>query len=182
MSFMTPTHWLIVALCVIILLAIAARAFAQAWNRTEEQLEYRTANYSAIDSDTRKLHDMVPSPRRSHQIPPHRPPEQPVQIASLKERRRLMNQHEVAGAAAALIDMGKGTRRQNPNPPGTPEALGWTFGYEQAHMERDHKTADAKAFKPAKHMHLIQCTGHREFLKDSTGDRRFWPITGPGSA
>lgn len=175
MDFMTPTHWLIVAICVIILVLIAARALSEAWDRAEEQLEYRTANWSDIEHDTNKLQSMVPSPRRSHQIAPTTPPTPQSRF----HRRRLMNQYEVAGAAAALVDLAKGVRRANPCLPGSPQALGWSFGYEQARMEREHQTADAK---PPRHMNLIQCTGDREYLKESTGDRRFWAVSGPGSA
>lgn len=62
MSFtLTATHWFLIAVVLTLACLLVLHRLIRAWHTAEQQLEYRTADWSAIDSDTRKLQAQVPN-------------------------------------------------------------------------------------------------------------------------
>lgn len=54
------TLWLLLAISLTASCLWVLCAVCRAWHNAEQQLEYRTADWSAIDCDTRKLQAQVP--------------------------------------------------------------------------------------------------------------------------
>ena len=61
---MTATLWLLAALiaCLAAALVLLTRYFSNRWDEAEKALEYRTADWSAIDADTKRIQRSVPNP------------------------------------------------------------------------------------------------------------------------
>ena len=58
---MTATLWLLAGLASVALIALLAVWARRRWGDAAQALEYRTAYWSAIQSDTRKLQAQVPN-------------------------------------------------------------------------------------------------------------------------
>lgn len=160
------TLWFLVALA----MCLGAGLFVLyviSWHRVEDVLEYRTANYSAIEVQTRALQAKVPSARRrSHYLKPctapHASPRSDTSeplpwredfdstyrnnvVAFGAALHKNLAQIRVQAAAAALRDMGHGTYTRNRYAPGTPEHAAWADAHGQVYQVKPAQQAPAQA-------------------------------------
>lgn len=110
---MNPTHWLLAAFAIILVLAIAAMYIAST-REAKHALEYRTADGGVLEADVQTLQQLVPSPRP-------------------RVRAGTYNLAQVATQAvtAALRDMGAHKETSNPYPAATVEHAHWADHYKR---------------------------------------------------
>ena len=127
---MNPTHWLLAAFAIILVLAIAAMYIAST-REAKDALEYRTADGGVIEADVQALQQLVPSPRP-------------------RVRAGNLNLAQVATQAvtAALRDMGRGETTPNPYSTATLEYGHWQHHYKRV---RGNATASQREAEQAQH-------------------------------
>ena len=163
-----PDHATILFLLALVLClaCVLVWLYIRSWRRVEDALEYRTADYSAIDTQTRALQAKVPSARsRTHYLKPCTTPHaepRSTQADPLPWRekfepkfpnvvkidgvaRRNLAQVRVQAAAAALRDMGQGTYTRNRYAPGTPAHDAWAEAHASVYQVKLARSAPVTA-------------------------------------
>lgn len=132
---MNPTHWLLAAFAIVLVIAIAAMYIAST-REAMKAMEYRTADGGLLEADVQALQQQVPSPR--HRV-----------------RAATYNLTQVAAQAvtAALKDMGTGKRSKNPHGADTAEHAHWDLHYQRVNTGASQAEREAKEAQLAMQKH-----------------------------
>lgn len=116
--------WILAALVAVCALAWFGRWVCKRWDNADQALEYRTADWSAIDSDVRKICLGVPDapPRNRTRAGP---------LAASHLLQGTQAQVRTQAITAALPDVGKGTSTPNPYRQGSASHTTWAQHYER---------------------------------------------------
>lgn len=163
---MTATLWLLAALIAGLLasLVFLTRYFSNRWDEAETALEYRTADWSAIDADTKRIQRSVPNPTPPpyaiapadlHRVMAFPPPVRvggcsvgkttSIDIPSREFDEAVSNVVELRqqqlvlvlqqGRTAAQADRANGTKTPNPYRRMGARRVTWFAGYESELLE-----------------------------------------------
>ncbi|MGH8758090.1 MAG: hypothetical protein ACREVW_01020 [Burkholderiales bacterium] len=119
---MTPTLWCLLGLCVLLAIALIGHWVTRRFEEVQHALEYRTADISTIESDTRRIQRQVPTPR----LP-----------------RTAVGRAASQGVVAALRDSARESKSSNPHRPGSELHHAWASNYER--VSHDRMCIDAAA-------------------------------------